>query len=239
MVVYGGYDPTDEQVSTVLESENSRFQVQLIPLDAPILIGVAKGGPTDEVPVKVPGASKAYWGGWGNGRITDTNGEGGQMATLDLQLKGGQWQQIVANNIEARPDWKEQTLKAAANVVRQDRSAPMPFRVAGALPKSFTFRGGSVMRKSGVTTADLMYRLGPDRLNAPIVSIEAFTTGSENSAGSDEKSACKDSGGLTVCVLSPKTEPAELKAIGGPKALLKLVTSLGNDPADWTTDVIR
>lgn len=42
-----------------------------------------------------------------------------------------------------------------------------------------------------------------------------------------------------MAVSYPKKVPAELTAIGGPQALLDRVTSLGTDPADWTTDVVQ
>ena len=245
MAVYGGEDPTDQQVSTMLESQNSLFQLELIPMEAPILIdGNPRGaGATEKVSVKVPGTIKAYWQGYGKGRITTSNGEGGQMATLDLQLKGGQWQEIGANNIEARADWKEQTLKAAASLVHEDRSVPMPFQVAGALPQSFTFRGGEARLKNGVADGDIMYRLGSENQNIEdIVSIGASTvSGAGNSSNQNPylDSVCKDSKGLTLCVSYPKKVPAELTALGGPQALLDRVTSLGTDPANWTTDVFK
>ncbi|MEY9894606.1 hypothetical protein ABIA31_008292 [Catenulispora sp. MAP5-51] len=245
MVAYGGVDPTDVQMSTMLESESGRFQLDLVPMEAPILIdGDPRGdGPVEKVSVKVPGATTAYWLGYGKGRVVQSNGEGGEMATLALRLKSGQWMQIDANNIEDRADWKEQVLRSAAGLVRKDRSVPMPIQLAGALPQSFVFRGGSVLRKDGVTTGDLMYRLGSaDKPVEDIVAINVFTTGSgKNSTvpGANSKGVCKDSKGLTVCVFSPKTDPAALTAIGGPQALLNRVTSLGTDPAAWTTDVIH
>lgn len=245
MVAYGSVDTTDEQVSTTLVSESDRFALELIPMQAPILVGEAKGesAPTQKVPVKVPGTTTAYWLGYGHDRITLSNGEGGEMATLSFQLKGGQWAEVIANNIQERKDWKEQILKAATSLVHKDRSVPMPFQLAGALPQSFVFRGGGVVLGSGHTAAELMYRLGSEnQVIEDIVSIGASTTsGSTNSAGSDPNfsSLCKDSKGLTLCVTYPKKVPAALTAIGGPQALLDRVTSLGADPANWTTDVIR
>ena len=242
MVAYGAFSPADEQESTVLQSVDSRFQLELIPMEAPILIdGNPRGaGPTDKVPVKVPGTTKAYWEGYGNGRITASNGEGGEMAELQIQLKSGQWHEINANNIEARPDWKAQILKAAASLVHQDRSVPMPLQVAGALPQSFTFIGGEAMRKNGTTSAELMYRLGPDQPHEDIVGISASMTGGQkDSVQPGDTATCKDSKGLSICVIAPSPEPAELKAVGGAQGLLDRVTSLGDDPANWTTDVIR
>lgn len=243
MVAYGSVDTTDEQMSTMLQSTSGGFLLELVPMQAPILVGVAKGesAPTEKVPVKVPGTTTAYWLGYGKGRITVSNGEGGQMADLALQLKGGQWAEVIANNIQERDDWKEEILKAAASLVHKDRSVPMPFQLAGALPQSFVFRGGGVVRGSGHTSAEIMYRLGSaNQVIEDIVSIGA-STGNTKSSDSDPNfsSLCRGSKGLALCVTYPKKVPAELTAIGGPQALLDRVTSLGTDPADWTTDVIR
>ncbi|WP_194897656.1 hypothetical protein [Catenulispora pinisilvae] len=242
MVAYGAFNPADEQESTVLQSADPRFQLELIPMEAPILIdgNPRGGGATEKVPVKVPGTAEAYWEGYGNGRITASNGEGGEMAALQIQLKSGEWHEINANNIEARPDWQAQTLKAAGSLVHQDRSVPMPLQVAGALPQSFTFLGGEAMRKNGATSADLMYRLGPDQPHEDIVSISASMVGGQkNAVQPGDTAICKDSKGLRICVIAPSPEPAALTAIGGAQGLLDRVTSLGDDPANWTTDVIR
>ena len=247
MVAYGGYEPDEIQMSTTLTTDSGRFALELLPMQAPIAVGKAKGdsAPTQKVPVKVPGTTTAYWLGYGNDRITVSNGEGGQMAELTLQLKNGKWVDILTNNIQERKDWKEQVLKAAVGLVETDRSLPMPIQLAGALPPSFKFWGGTVMHRNGVTSASLMYDLGPDVENKDfenIVSIGAVTassaTGSAKSNPNDP-SVCRDSKGLALCVTYPKKVPAALTAIGGPQALLDRVTSLGNDPANWTTDVIR
>jgi hypothetical protein len=249
MVAYGGYEPDEIQMSTTLVTENSGFALELLPWWGPVPYKGAKGesAPTEKVSVTVPGTATAYWLGYGKGRITLSNGNrtGGQMAFLALQLKSGKWLELNANNIQERKDWKEQVLKAAAGLVEKDRSLPMPFQLAGALPPSFKFWGGTVMHRNGVTSSSLTYDLGPDKDNKimeDLVSIGADTaTGATGPALSNpsDTSVCKDSEGLTLCVTYPKAEPAALKAIGGPQALLNRVTSLGNDPANWTTDVIH
>lgn len=244
MVAYGSVDTTDEQVSTVLESESGRFALDLIPMQAPITVGRAKGesAPTQKVPVKVPGTTTAYWLGYGNDRITIGNGAGGETAELALHLKSGQWLEILVNNLDERKDWKAQTLKAAAGLVHEDRSVPMPFQLAGALPQNFVFRGGGAVRGSGHTAAGITYHLGSgDQAVEGLVTIAASTASVAKSSDSDPtfNSLCKGSKGLALCVTYPKKVPAALTAIGGPQALLDQVTSLGDDPANWTTDVIR
>jgi len=240
MIALGGYDSTEVQVSTVLVSESDRFALDLLPMRAPLAVGEAKGesAPTQKVPVKVPGATTAYWLGYGSDRIAIGNSRGSEMAELTLQLKSGQWLEILVNHLEERKDWKGQTLKAAASLVQKDRSVPMPFRVAE-VPENFKpLAGGNAMHTDGLTNADIGFRLGPDQ--TPSVGIFAFTTGTEKTPSQHgTEYTCKDSNGLTICVSVSDPEPAALKAVGGAQGLLDRVTSLGNDPANWTTDVFH
>ncbi|WP_194916868.1 hypothetical protein [Catenulispora rubra] len=198
------------------------------------------GVPTEKVPASVPGAREAYWAGYGNGQLVNSAGPAKPFAGLSWQLPSGEWMTLVALNVPARADWKEQTLKAAAHIIRQDHSQPLPFRLAN-LPAGLTITGGSVDRIGGNTNGDLLIQAGPNPSNAPMVMIEAFKIGSMKIGGAvppQNKNTCADSNGLTMCVSSPDPEPAPLKAAGGAQALLNKVVSLGNDPANWTTGVL-
>jgi len=177
-------------------------------------------------PATVPGAVEAFWLD-SAGRF----GGGGDSAVLSWKLPGGHLMQMTANHIHSRADWKEQTLKAAAGVVRQDRPVPMPTRIAG-VPQGFQLVQGFVSRSSTGLVSNLTFSVGSSS-----VYVETSTIGSE--ARESSSSACTDSNGLRVCVGSPDPEPAALKAIGGAKGLLDRVTSLGPDPANWATDVIH
>jgi len=199
------------------------------------------GGPTEKIPATVPGARQAYWAGYGNGQIVNNVGSYGGFAGLTWQLPSGEWLTLTAMGVDHRADWKDQTLKAAAHMIRQDHSQPLPFRLTSALSKGLTVEGGSTSYLHGNELSEFLIQAGPDPSNAPIVMIVTFKTGSskiEDAVPPQSKNTCADSNGLTVCVSSPDPEPAPLKAAGGAQALLNQVVSLGNDPANWTTDVL-
>jgi hypothetical protein len=241
MAAYGGAGTVTSTDSTVWAYDPSGFRLQVESATAPpkLLSGV-KGGPTEKVPASVPGAVQAFWLGYGDGQIV-TGSRPDDFAVLAWQLPGGQWLQITADHVHARADWKKQTLKAAARVVRQDRSVPLPIKLAGT-PQGFTLLGASVTRDGGDTFLEYNIIAGTGSRNDPIVAINAARTGGalkpQDGAPPQDKATCKNAEGLTVCVLAPVPEPAALTAIGGAQALLDRVTSLGNDPADWTTDVL-
>jgi hypothetical protein len=197
--------------------------------------------PRVKVPAKVPGAVKAFWFGYPDGRITQHTDTAGDIALLAWERPGGQWLEITVAHAEKRADWQEQALKAAGHVVQQDRSVPMPIRLT-TVPEGFDLMGGGVDYDGQSTFGDLTYWAGSNHSSAPVVMIVAFKTGSPYADGDgappQNKNTCKDSNGLTICVSSPVPEPAPLTAIGGAKALLDRITSLGNDPANWTTDVV-
>jgi hypothetical protein len=53
-------------------------------------------------------------------------------------------------------------------------------------------------------------------------------------------SACEDSDGLHICVDDdPSNGTDALASVGGAKGLLDRITSLGTDPANWTTHVVN
>ena len=246
MVAIGGAGSATSTYSTVWAYDRSGLRMQIDALDMPPMIdpGNKNGVATEKVPASVPGAVQAYWLGYGHGQIVsrgpDFYADG--VATLVWQLPGGQWLSIAAVHIDDRADWKQQTLKAAAHVVRQNRSVPMPVKLAG-IPQGFSHYGATVTRDNADTFLEFNLLAGYDKAHNPeIVAILAFKTGGHwkpsDGAPPQNKSTCKDSNGLTVCISTPVPEPAALTAIGGPNALLQRITSLGNDPANWTTDAL-
>jgi hypothetical protein len=245
MHAYGGGNiaapATGQLDGSVTAYGSSAFELQI---DAGIDYDAVKGSPIEKIPAHVPTAAKAFWVGDGNGAIVKNRPGFGDSAELAWQLPGtdghpGQWLQVIAVNVHARPDWKEQTLKAAANVVRQDRSVPMPIKIAGGIPKNLNYMSATVMRDNGNTFATLAFDPG----DLAGVQIYAYKPGSTTLAGigvqPSATSTCADSNGLTLCVVYQAPEPGPLKAAGGATALLQKVTSLGNDPANWTTDVYQ
>lgn len=242
MVAYGGAGTPTSTYSTVWAYDPAGFRLQVSPANAaPEIHPGAKGGPTEKVPAKVAGAVQAFWMGYGNGQIVTGGSDLPEFAVLAWQMPGGQWFTVTADNVHARADWEDQTLKAAAHVVRQDRSVPLPIKIAG-IPQGFDTMGATVTRDHGQTFLEFNLFAGKDHDNAPVVAILAGSSDDMLAPGygapPQDKSTCAKSNGLNICVLSPDPEPAALTAIGGAKALLKRVTSLGNDPANWTTDVL-
>jgi hypothetical protein len=247
MAVTGGAGSATSDYSTVFAYDRSGLRLQVQAMDKPPVIvpGGKNGIPTEKVPATVPGAAEAYWLGYGHGQIV-ARGEGfyaDGLAELVWRLPGGQWLSVTAVHIDDRADWKQQTLKVAAHVVRQDRSLPMPIKLAGGVPPGFSHFGATVTRDNADTFLEYNLVAGYDKGNNPeIVAIIAFKTGGQwkpsDGAPPQDKSTCKDSNGLTVCIDVPDPAPAPLTAIGGPNALLQRITSLGNDPANWTTDVL-
>lgn len=248
MVATGGAGTATSTDSTVWAYAPSGFRLQVEPLTKPPVIDPngkqGKGTPTEKVPADVPGAVQAYWLGYGHGQIV-LQGAGIKadgLATLVWQLRDGQILSITALHTDHRADWKQQTLKAAAHVVRQDRSVPMPIKLAG-VPQGFSQMGAMVTRDDDDTFLEYNLAAGKDKdHNNAVVAILAFKTGGQwkpgDGAPPQDKSTCEDSHGLTLCISAPIPEPAPLTAMGGAKALLQRITSLGNDPANWTTDVL-
>ena len=237
----GGAGGMVKNEGTVSANDGSGFALSLHPeREDTVVPGNKDGVPSEKVPATVSGAREAYWAGYGNGQLINSAGPAKPFADLSWRLPSGEWMTLVAMNVPARADWKEQTLKAAEHIIKQDHSQPLPFRITG-LPAGLTVTGGGVDRIGGNTNGDLLIQAGPNPDNAPMVMIEAFKIGSMkigDAVPPQNKNTCADSNGLTVCVSSPDPEPAPLKAAGGAKALLSRITSLGNDPANWTTDVL-
>ena len=230
---------------TVTAYDSSGFQLTVLGMSAPGGPGQYTGAPTTKVPATVAGASQAFWWGFADGRITIADGIQGSdahYALLDWQLPGGQWLEMIAKNVDSRADWEGQTLTAAEHVIRQDRPIALPIRLTG-VPQGYTFTGGWVTRDDGNTFSQLNFSVNPARLGDNSLQIVAFKrTGfmtAETAVPPQNDNSCADSNGLTVCVSAYKTESAGLAAVGGVQGVLRRVTSFGNDPANWTTDILR
>ncbi|MBS2536757.1 hypothetical protein KGQ20_28745 [Catenulispora sp. NF23] len=190
---------------------------------------------TQTVPAQVQGAKQAFWYDYGHGSVVAHD-----SATLAWQRSDGQWMLMHVYKVSKRTDWQAQMLEVAAQVKKADRSLPMPFSVTRA--KSLHFNSGAVSMKTGSVMSILTFDAGPEREAKGEFRIMAFKIGSapdqaEGLPGAEN--VCENSNGLTICVNSPVPEPTSLAAIGGAKALLAGITSLGNDPANWTTDVLQ
>lgn len=250
MTIQGGEGRTDDPSSGMVYAygtDGFRMTVGPVPKEPDLLKSTDKSVPTDKIPARIPGAAKALWLGYADGRILEHTDLVGDFGILAWERPDGQWLEVTVSHAEKRADWKEQALKAAADVVKQDRSVPMPIRLAEA-PRGFTFQGGYVTGAGDHTFAGLTYAKVENKAagakglaTAETVMIVAFkpgTTKIEDGVPPQNKNTCKDADGLRVCVSAPVTSPA-LTAAGGAEKLLDAVTSLGPDPANWTTDVVH
>ncbi|NUR58106.1 MAG: hypothetical protein HOV87_05330 [Catenulispora sp.] len=251
MAVEGGGGRADDPSSgTVFAygADDFRMTVQPLPKEPDLLQSTDKSIPTTKIPAQVPGAVKALWMGYADGRLLQHTAAVGDVGLLAWQRPDGQWLEIAVFHAEKRADWKEQALKAAAGVVKQNRSVPMPLQLAEA-PRGFTFQGGSVVGAGDHTFASLTYAKvdkkaadAKDVVTAQTVMIVAFKPGAvkiEDGVPPQNQNTCKDADQLRVCVSASDLASPALTAAGGAEKLLDAVTSLGPDPANWTTDVVR
>ncbi|NUR58575.1 MAG: hypothetical protein HOV87_07780 [Catenulispora sp.] len=260
MTVDGDAGSLNATASMVWAYADSGFGLRLQTLDREPPGQPDGKGSLHKISTQVQGAAVAYWYGddGRGGLVQDVNDSLPilNMARLVWQLPSGQWFMITAVNVDTRTDWKEQTLKAAAQVIRQDRSAPAPIRLTR-VPEGFSLLGGVVTRDilstfiafGGITTREIGGSYGeldltmtPSDPAAARTKIVAFPLGKKTDdlppMQKDDTDTCADANGLTVCVIVPRDHQAALKAIGGAEGLLQRVTALGDDPAKWTTDVV-
>lgn len=224
---------------SVTADSASGFQLSVVQATAEaatMAVTTVAGGASTRLPAVVPGATEAFWLGFG-GTPVDTS-QDGDIARLFWHLPSGEWLAMTASNLQADPDWKAQTLRAAATVIRQDRTVPLPIKISGGPLGKFDLSIVSVERPRGETVSHFMLVVPSE----PPVDILAYDPRAselaKRTAPFGSNKTCKDSNGLTVCVNTTHIPPDGLTAIGGPQALLDRITSLGNDPANWTQDVL-
>ena len=215
-----------------------------------------------KIAVTVAGSQKAYL-------ITnpaDLPTEPSEL-TLEWQTASGSWLSLAAQN-QTMPDaaMKAQLLKVADSVTAADAAVALPLHVEG-MPKDavlaqVTLESPIEVGQGGVSVG-LSYYSGtatPDSASFTITAISAgFSDGQvdpltglvSNSAPAasvpgakpapSTDNACKDAGGLHICVQeSPgKTGVNPLASVGGVQGLLNHITSLGTNPANWTTHVVN
>ncbi|MBS2534849.1 hypothetical protein KGQ20_18935 [Catenulispora sp. NF23] len=233
-----------------------RVDLQPLPGDGP-------GAPNIHermIPATLDDGRKAYW-------VTQSGNQGQFAGFFQLRFpaQGGRWFMLTwdvnwnqsaaavskisgvpvdpaASGDSAPPasvpvsvQWQATLLRIATQVTDTPAQVPMPFTVAG-LPadlqpdQAFLWRpGGFGDGAPGTWSAILVF----DRDGGP-VDIEVGPHGSVSRTKDDK---CKTSAGLDACVEAPGNAGG-LNEVGGPKGLLKLLTLIGPDEKQWTTDVI-
>lgn len=204
---------------------------------------VAGGGP--KRPATVPGAKTAYF-------VTIAGSPTSPTGRSDVVLV---WQS--ANGLWARMDTTpyddEATLaRVAAGITVADRELPMPIHVEG-IPKDLPIVGASSAGEPGSddwsmgmvsamadgTDAGYNITVKPSRPGDKPQNLPGSAKPGSHAVVYDAK--CKTEAGLFICVNTSRTNgtPDPLASIGGPQGLLDRITSLGADPANWTTHVVN
>lgn len=132
-------------------------------------------------------------------------------------------------------EWQQDLLRMATQVTDTPAQIPMPLRITGLPPdfkpyRTFLWRpGGFGEGAPGTWSALLMFDSGDAMANIDV--------GPHGTLSPNKSATCKTAAGLDACVEDAGTYPA-LEHLGGAKGLLDMVTLLGPDEDQWTTDVI-
>jgi len=175
---------------------------------------------------------------------------------LQWQTASGLWFTLGGSNQLHGAALQATLIKVADSVTADDSAVPMPIHIEG-LPTGGTLVDASLedpivvgQHPSAVRTS-LSYTDGKHLdISFSIVVIPVGWTDPQSTVPAssypklpnDGTNACKDSEGLKICVLDSHggisgVDP--LDSVGGAKGLLDRITSLGTDPADWTTHVLN
>ena len=161
----------------------------------------------------------------------------GKAGVLYFQSPTGRWAEINAYYLGADPV-VDTLLHVAKTAHIGDIEVPMPVQISG-LPAVVTAPVASLDRPSTLPgagwDAGVSFDLGGanslihiDVAPANTATVNALFSGANH---------CKTSNGLVICV-SAVDQPNPKLPPGGLDGLLRNITSLGTNPAHWTTDVV-
>jgi hypothetical protein len=118
---------------------------------------------------------------------------------------------------------------------------PLPFHIEG-LPKDASL--GEATLNNPVTvgkpgfTAGVLYTDSQVTGGPGTFTVSASTV-TDPTQSTTAPAACKVSEGVRICVLDHPGGDDALASVGGAQGLLNRITSLGTDPAKWTTHVVN
>lgn len=163
------------------------------------------------------------------------NPDRGQAGVLYFQSPNGRWAEINAYYLGSDP--VAQTLLHVAQTAHiGDNAVPLPVRISG-LPADVIAPVAELSRpatiKGAAWEADLSFSMGAAD---DLVSVQVLPA-TATPGNSDIVQHCKTSNGLLICVSTMKNR-APWYVAGGFDGLLRDITSLGMDPAHWTTEVV-
>jgi hypothetical protein len=193
----------------------------------------------------VPGAKAAYFLTFPG---TQTSPGGPLETALVWESADGTWARM-----DTMPYEDEATLtRVAAGITVGDRELPMPIHVEG-VPKNLPIVGaasmggpdstgwsmGMVSAIQGGTNAGYSISVKPSQPGDKPQNLPGGNAAGSQALVYDDK--CKTEAGLFICVQTSHTNGSAdpLASVGGPQGLLNRITSLGPDPASWTTHVVN
>lgn len=166
----------------------------------------------------------------------------GGRSVLRWHLANGRWAELTSSAV---PPGQQATLmhKVAEKASLGLRPVALPVRLTG-VPAAYAVTNADLLRpRAGAGDWSL-------RLTFSVSSTQSFSTtvvplGSdwlprmqavEGTAGETDPSACREQGGLMVCVQT--ADRSALTAVGGPAGWLPHVVAIGADPAAWESGTV-
>lgn len=233
-------------------------------VDMQFLTGKGPGTPTaDErlVPAKLNDGRQAYW-------LIQAHSGGDFAGDVQLRFpaEDGRWMSLTwgvnwgnildhskisgvpASSVSTDPgthrtaptsvplsaQWQRDLLHMATEVTDTPAQIPMPVRITG-LPPSFQPDMTFLWRPSA--SGEGAPGTWSVLLSFDSNSVAHVEVGPHNSLGDTSHAECTTSAGLDACVWTGGSSAA-FNQIGRSKGLLKLITLLGPDEKNWTTDVL-
>lgn len=164
------------------------------------------------------------------------NPDRGKAGILYFQSPNGRWAEINAYYLGEDPV-AATLLHVAQGAHIGDTAVPLPVRISG-LPADVIAPVAQLSRpatvKGGSWSLELGFSMGADNDS---VQVQVLPATANIGSSSEIDRHCKTSNGLLICV-STMNNRAPWYLAGGFDGLLRDITSLGTDPAHWTTDVM-
>ncbi|MBS2531383.1 hypothetical protein KGQ20_01230 [Catenulispora sp. NF23] len=189
---------------------------------------------TTRKPVTVAGSQRAYL-------VTNPYVVPAALS-VDWQTASGSWLRLsgtIAGDQEAT------LLKVADSAAADGTAVPLPIHIEG-LPKGFTLETAELDDPAAIGVDGFNVVLAYHKPGDPSPSFSITASGGKSVTATNphivsaepKGGTCEDSDGLHICVQDDQHGSDPLASIGGAKGLLDRITSLGTDPANWTTNVV-
>lgn len=160
----------------------------------------------------------------------------GHAGGLYFQSASGLWAHVYGYYLGADPV-VDTLLHVARTAHIGDTAVPLPVRISG-LPADVTAPVAQLTRPTTITGAawelGLSFGMSSD---SNVVEVQVLPATAVPASGTSFGDHCKISNGLRICVSTIDKRPPKFLP-GGFDGLLRDITSLGMDPAHWTTDVV-